>query len=122
MIGAWIRLWDRREPASALALVRIFMGLVICWDLAQVVRFDLVVPLFTTFEAGGMGDVSRYSTKPELLEWVGFAIASWSLPGLAFAVYTAANLVPRALANRRWYRERFPDYPSERKALIPFLL
>ena len=58
----------------------------------------------------------------ELLEWVGFAIASWSLPGLAFAVYTAANLVPRALANRRWYRERFPDYPSERKALIPFLL
>ncbi len=58
----------------------------------------------------------------ELLEWVGFAIASWSLPGLAFAVYTAANLVPRALANRRWYRERFPDYPPERKALIPFVL
>lgn len=58
----------------------------------------------------------------ELLEWVGFAIASWSLAGLAFAVYTAANLVPRALANRRWYRERFEDYPADRKALIPGLL
>ena len=58
----------------------------------------------------------------ELIEWVGFAIASWSLPGLAFAVYTAANLVPRALANRRWYRERFPDYPAHRKALIPYVL
>ncbi len=58
----------------------------------------------------------------EMLEWVGFAIASWSLPGLAFALYTAANLVPRALANRRWYRERFKDYPPERKAVIPYLL
>ena len=58
----------------------------------------------------------------ELLEWVGFALASWSLAGVAFAVYTAANLLPRALANRRWYRERFPDYPLDRKAVIPFIL
>lgn len=80
MIAAWVRLWDRREPASALALVRVFMGLVICWDLAQVMRFDLVVPLFTTFEAGGLGDVSRYTTKPELLEWVGpSAGQAWTL-------------------------------------------
>jgi 3-oxo-5-alpha-steroid 4-dehydrogenase 1 len=55
----------------------------------------------------------------ELLIWVGWAIATWSLPGLVFAVWTAANLVPRARANHRWYREQFPDYPEERKALIP---
>ena len=35
---------------------------------------------------------------------------------------SAANLVPRALATHRWYRERFPDYPQDRKALIPFVL
>ena len=58
----------------------------------------------------------------EIVEWVGFAIATWSLPGLAFALYTAANVGPRALANHRWYRERFENYPAERKALIPFLL
>jgi 3-oxo-5-alpha-steroid 4-dehydrogenase 1 len=40
---------------------------------------------------------------------------------LAFALYTAANVGPRALVNHRWYRERFPDYPKQRKALIPFL-
>ncbi|MEM6291051.1 MAG: DUF1295 domain-containing protein [Myxococcota bacterium] len=57
----------------------------------------------------------------EILEWVGFAIASWSLPGLAFALYTAANVGPRAFANHRWYKEKFENYPAERKALIPFI-
>jgi protein-S-isoprenylcysteine O-methyltransferase Ste14 len=58
----------------------------------------------------------------EILEWSGWAIATWSVAGLAFAVWTAANLVPRALAHHRWYRERFPDYPDRRRAIIPFLL
>jgi steroid 5-alpha-reductase/3-oxo-5-alpha-steroid 4-dehydrogenase 1 len=58
----------------------------------------------------------------EIIEWTGFAIATWSLPGLAFALYTAANVGPRALSHHRWYREKFEDYPRERKALIPFVL
>jgi protein-S-isoprenylcysteine O-methyltransferase Ste14 len=58
----------------------------------------------------------------ELLTWVGWTIATWSLAGLAFAVFTAANLVPRALANHRWYRKTFDDYPAERRAVIPLLL
>lgn len=37
-------------------------------------------------------------------------------------VWTAVNLVPRALAHHRWYREHFEDYPRQRKALIPFVL
>jgi protein-S-isoprenylcysteine O-methyltransferase Ste14 len=72
------------------------------------------------------GGLYRWVSCPnylgEILEWTGWAIATWSLPGLAFAVYTAANLLPRALAHHRWYRERFPDYPSGRRALIPGLL
>ncbi len=58
----------------------------------------------------------------EILEWCGWALATWSLAGVAFAVYTAANLVPRALDHHRWYRERFADYPARRKAVIPFVL
>jgi 3-oxo-5-alpha-steroid 4-dehydrogenase 1 len=57
----------------------------------------------------------------ELVIWVGWAIATWSLPGLAFAFWTAANLVPRARAHHAWYRATFPDYPAERKALVPGL-
>jgi len=33
-----------------------------------------------------------------------------------------ANLVPRAMAHHRWYRETFKDYPEGRRALIPYLL
>ena len=58
----------------------------------------------------------------EIVEWFGFALATWSLPGLAFALFTAANIGPRAFSNLRWYRRTFPDYPSERKALIPFVV
>lgn len=72
------------------------------------------------------GGLYRYVSCPnyfgELLLWAGWAIATWSLAGLSFALFTAANLVPRALANHRWYHEQFPDYPPERKALLPGLL
>ncbi len=57
----------------------------------------------------------------EILTWVGWAIATWSLPGLAFAVWTIANLAPRARAHHLWYLQHFPDYPRKRKALIPGL-
>lgn len=57
----------------------------------------------------------------EIVEWIGWAVATWSLAGLAFAAYTFANLAPRALAHHRWYRSRFPDYPAGRKALVPFV-
>jgi len=57
----------------------------------------------------------------ELLEWLGWAIATWSLAGLAFFLYTASNLVPRAAQNHAWYKERFPNYPPQRKRLVPFV-
>ena len=52
---------------------------------------------------------------------IGWAIATWSLAGVAFAVFTAANLVPRSFDHHRWYRQQFPEYPSKRKALIPYI-
>jgi 3-oxo-5-alpha-steroid 4-dehydrogenase 1 len=57
----------------------------------------------------------------EIAQWTGWALAAWSLAGLAFALFTAANLIPRAHAHRNWYRCHFPDYPAERKRVIPFL-
>ena len=68
---------------------------------------------------GGYRWVSCPNYLGELIEWAGWAIATWSLAGLAFWVWTAANLVPRARQNHRWYHETFADYPRGRKALIP---
>jgi protein-S-isoprenylcysteine O-methyltransferase Ste14 len=71
------------------------------------------------------GGLFNYISNPnyfgEILEWSGWALAAWSLPGLAFVLFTVANLVPRAHANRAWYQQTFPDYPKERKRVIPFI-
>ena len=71
------------------------------------------------------GSLFTYISCPnhfgEILEWAGFAVLCWNLPALSFAVWTTANLIPRAWAHHRWYRQTFSDYPVERKAVIPFL-
>lgn len=58
----------------------------------------------------------------EIVQWLGWALLTCSLAGLAFAFYTVANLAPRAIAHHAWYRATFPEYPPERKALIPFVV
>lgn len=58
----------------------------------------------------------------ENIEWGGWALMTWSLPGLAFFVFTFANLFPRAISSNIWYKAHFTDYPSDRKAVIPFIL
>ncbi len=72
------------------------------------------------------GGLYRWVSCPnylgEMLEWVGWAIAAWSVAGLAFAVFTIANLLPRAIANHRWYQDNFAEYPPRRRAVVPFLL
>ena len=72
------------------------------------------------------GGMFRFISCPnyfgEIIEWVGWALLTWSVAGLAFATFTFANLFPRAIAHHRWYRGEFTDYPSERKAIIPFIV
>jgi 3-oxo-5-alpha-steroid 4-dehydrogenase 1 len=65
--------------------------------------------------------ISSPNLLAEIIEWGGFALLTWSLPALAFFIWTCANLIPRAITNHRWYKKEFPDYPSERKQLLPYL-
>ncbi|MBN1189866.1 MAG: DUF1295 domain-containing protein [Dehalococcoidales bacterium] len=71
------------------------------------------------------GGLHRWISCPnylgEIMIWSGWALATWSLAGLSFALWTAANLIPRARSHHLWYRRTFPQYPPERKALIPGL-
>ena len=72
------------------------------------------------------GGLFNYISSPnlfgEIIEWTGWAIMSWCMPTLSFAIWTFANLVPRALDHHRWYKRRFDDYPKDRKALFPFFI
>ncbi len=73
-------------------------------------------------KGGGYRWVSCPNYLGEILEWSGYALLTWSMPALAFVVWTVANLVPRAITHHAWYRETFDDYPNERTAIFPFVL
>jgi 3-oxo-5-alpha-steroid 4-dehydrogenase 1 len=45
----------------------------------------------------------------ELLEWLGFAILTWSFAGFVFFCWAFANLVPRAKAVHYRYYQLFGD-------------
>ena len=68
----------------------------------------------------------KYISSPnyfgEIIEWLGWAILTWSISGAVFALWTIANLFPRAFAHHQWYKEKFPDYPKNRKAIIPGII
>ncbi len=72
------------------------------------------------------GGLFKYISSPnlfgEIIEWMGWAIMSWCIPGFAFAIWTTANLIPRALDHHRWYQRKFKAYPQDRKAIIPTVL
>lgn len=59
----------------------------------------------------------------EFTEWTGFAILTWSAPGAVFALWTFANLAPRARTLHMRYVREFGDrYTSlRRKYIIPFI-
>lgn len=67
--------------------------------------------------------VSSANYLGEITEWIGFAILTWSLPGVIFALWTFANLGPRARSTYKRYIEEFGDEFTKlnRKYIIPFI-
>ena len=73
------------------------------------------------------GGMFRYVSSAnyfgEFMEWVGFAIASWSWSGVVFAWWTFANLAPRSASLYKRYEQEFgEEFTSlKRKRIIPFI-
>ncbi|KAH7883214.1 3-oxo-5-alpha-steroid 4-dehydrogenase-domain-containing protein [Phlebopus sp. FC_14] len=85
------------------------------------------------------GYLYKYLSYPnyfcEWSEWFGFALAASPLPPMTslsaiahtiqppwlFFLAEVFLMIPRAYRGHRWYHETFPDYPKERKAVIPFI-
>lgn len=59
----------------------------------------------------------------ETVEWIGFAILSWSVAGVVFVLWTFANLAPRARAIHYKYCAEFGEKYSSlgRRFIIPFI-
>ena len=73
-------------------------------------------------EGGLYNVISSPNYLGEILEWSGWAIATWSLPGLLFALGAVGCIGVRSIHTHKWYKDCFKDYPKNRKALIPFIL
>jgi protein-S-isoprenylcysteine O-methyltransferase Ste14 len=87
------------------------------------VYYDNVCKKHYYIPDGGLYDyVSSPNYMGEILEWSGWAIATWSVPGLLFALGAIGCIGVRSIHTHKWYNQCFPDYPKERKALIPFIL
>lgn len=78
-------------------------------------------PKYSIPDKGLFRFVSSPNYLGEIMEWIGWAVATWSLAGAAFALWTIANLAPRAITHHRWYQDKFEEYPKQRRALIPYI-
>lgn len=72
---------------------------------------------------GGMFNyVTSANYFGELTEWIGFAVLTWSWAGAVFALWTFANLTPRANTIYEKYKNMFPEMESlHLKRIIPFV-
>ena len=73
---------------------------------------------------GGMFNyVTSANYFGELLEWIGFAVLTWSWAGAVFAFWTFANLCPRAARIYDHYKIEFADELDTKKVkrIIPFI-
>lgn len=72
------------------------------------------------------GGLFRYVNCPhylsEITAWFGIAVLSKYLMIYSLAVFMASYLTARSLNTSRWYQEKIPDFPKERKSIIPFLI
>ena len=59
----------------------------------------------------------------EFVEWCGFAILTWSLAGAVFALWTFANLAPRAAKIYDNYKKEFGNELDTKKVkrILPFI-
>lgn len=134
MIGGWLfhEAGGDRYPASWLlsplfifGTVVFFIGMLINIQSDHIIR-NLRSPGDTRHYIPMKG-LYRYVASAnylgEFTEWVGFAILTWSVPGAIFALWTFANLAPRARAIHSRYCSEFgDDYRSlGRKFIIPFI-
>lgn len=111
------------HPTSIAGIAIFFVGMAINLHSDHVIR-HLRKPSDTRHYLPQKG-FYRYVTSAnylgELVEWTGFALLCSTPAAWLFVLWTAANLVPRAAAIHRHYREEFGDAVGARKRVIPFV-
>ena len=114
-----------QDPRFIFGAILFFTGFVINVDSDRRIR-NLREPGDTKhyLPQGGMYNyVTSANYFGELIEWIGFAIATWSMAGWVFVIWSFANLVPRANAIYKKYNQTFADEMQGKnlKRIFPFV-
>jgi 3-oxo-5-alpha-steroid 4-dehydrogenase 1 len=111
------------DPRFIVGCIIFLTGMIINWQ-SDGILISLRKPGETGYKIP-VGGLFKWISCPnlfgEIIEWLGFAILTWSMPGLVFMIWTFANVAPRAISHHAWYRSKFENYPAERKAIFPYL-
>ena len=94
---AWVALMDRREPATALALVRIFTSLVLLGEFVWIYQAGLVEPLWSTLPSGFATSTGTWATS--LGAFGVWALATASLVCVLLGLATRVALVAFVLVS-----------------------
>ncbi len=132
MQGGWIFFFSPEYPVSWLWSPQFIVG-------AAIFFIGFVINLHSDYIIRHLrkpGDTKHYIPKGgmfryvssanyfgELVEWIGFAILTWSWAGAVFAWWTLANLAPRANAIYHNYEKEFGEEFTKLnlKRMIPFI-
>ncbi len=112
-------------PQFIIGTIIFFVGMGINWNSDHVIR-NLRKPGDTNHYLPKKG-MYKYVTSAnyfgEIVEWTGFAILTWSLPGLLFVIWTMANLVPRSNSIYKRYKNEFEEEFNQRslKRVFPYI-
>lgn len=111
------------DPRFIIGFIIFLIGMFINWQ-SDGILINLRKPGETGYKIP-TGGLFKYVSCPnllgEIIEWLGFAILTWSLPGLVFVIWTFANVAPRAISHHKWYLSKFTEYPKQRKAIFPYV-
>jgi 3-oxo-5-alpha-steroid 4-dehydrogenase 1 len=132
MQGGWIFFFSPTYPVSWLWSPRFIVGAVIFFiGFVINLQSDYIIRHLRTpgdtrhyIPRGGMFRyVSSANYFGELVEWIGFAVLTWSMAGAVFAWWTLANLAPRANAIYENYEKEFGQEFTRLhlKRMIPFI-
>ena len=109
---------------AIVGIIVFLFGMIVNWHSDYVIR-HLRQPGDTRHylpQAGFYRYVTSANYFGELVEWIGFAIAAASPAAWVFALWTGANLIPRAHAIHRKYHEEFGDEAvGTRRRIIPLV-
>ena len=112
------------DPRFGIGVAIYILGFVINrtsdWTLRSL-RSDQQSTVYHIPHGGLFTYVSCANYFGELVQWAGWALAWWSWSGLLWWLFALSTFIPRARQTHTWYRSTFPEYPSQRRALIPFI-